>query len=412
MRVDRLTSMTAVPQPVSPFHNIPFPVQAGCSDDATMTTLKNHLIMLLLSVCGLPSTNAAAQPAEVPMAADRWETVFGTMEFKDYKGTPAMVMTAEGAARVMGLTFTNGTVEFDVEAARMGAGLAFRMQDMQTLELLYFRPQPDCESKPDCVQYAPFTRGVLLWDMLPQYQASAPFRPNEWNHVKMVISGRRMNVFVNGSASPTLKIGSLQGDKQDGQLALVGPGAFAHLKMTPGAVEGLPANAEPDPTADDTRLVRNWQLSTHTELADGVEPTSADIPKAAAEWRDVTAERGGVINISRVYGRPAKPPMRSVTWLKTTITSTKSQTKNVAIGWTREVWVFVNGERVFADKNLYMPASARKPPDGRLSLQNGSLALPLKAGKNEIAVAVANNFYGWGLILRLDDVEGIQLARK
>jgi hypothetical protein len=27
-------------------------------------------------------------------------------------------------------------------------------------------------------------------------------------------------------------------------------------------------------------------------------------------------------------------------------------------------------------------------------------------------VAVANNFYGWGLILRLDDLEGIQLARQ
>jgi hypothetical protein len=72
----------------------------------------------------------------------------------------------------------------------------------------------------------------------------------------------------------------------------------------------------------------------------------------------------------------------------------------------------VNGERVFADKNLFMPASARKPPDGRLSLENGSFVLPLKAGDNEIAVALANNFYGWGLILRLDDLEGIQLARK
>ena len=97
---------------------------------------------------------------------------------------------------------------------------------------------------------------------------------------------------------------------------------------------------------------------------------------------------------------------------KTTISSEKSQSKKVAIGWGREIWLFVNGEGVFADKNLYQPPSARKPPDGRLSLENGSFVLPLKAGDNEIAVALANNFYGWGLILRLEDLEGLRLARK
>jgi hypothetical protein len=104
--------------------------------------------------------------------------------------------------------------------------------------------------------------------------------------------------------------------------------------------------------------------------------------------------------------------MRSLTWLKTTISSAASQSKNAAIGWSREVWVFVNGQRVYADKNLYQPPSARKPPDGRLSLQNGSFVLPLKAGDNEVAVAIANNFYGWGLILQLDNLEGIRLARQ
>jgi hypothetical protein len=38
----------------------------------------------------------------------------------------------------------------------------------------------------------------------------------------------------------------------------------------------------------------------------------------------------------------------------------------------REIWIHVNGRRVFADKNLYYPASGRKPP--------------LQAGPNEIAI--------------------------
>jgi hypothetical protein len=106
------------------------------------------------------------------------------------------------------------------------------------------------------------------------------------------------------------------------------------------------------------------------------------------------------------------PPTRAVTWVRTTITSDINQSKKAAIGWTREVWVFVNGKQVYADKNLYQPPTARKPPDGRCSLENGSITLPLDKGPNDIVVAVANNFYGWGLMMRLDDLGGIRTTRK
>ncbi len=346
------------------------------------------------------------------MTADRWGTAFGKPEFKEHKGTPAIVFVQEGGVTLNDLTFRNGTVEFDVDAAAMGAGLAFRMQGLQSLEMLYFRPQPNCATAPDCVQYAPFAREVLLWDLFPQHQAPAPLRQNEWNHVKVVISGRRMNLFVNGATTPTLAVGSLEGDTKDGQLALVGPGAFANFTVTPEAVEGLSAAAAADPTAGDKRLVRQWQLAPSSELPDGKEPTIADLPKASAEWRGLNAERGGLVNVTRVYGLPTKRPIRSVTWLKTSISSKTNQSKKVAIGWSREVWLFANGQQVYADKNLYQPPSARKPPDGRVSLENGSFVLPFKAGDNEIAVALANNFFGWGLILRLEDLEGIQLAAR
>jgi hypothetical protein len=55
---------------------------------------------------------------------------------------------------------------------------------------------------------------------------------------------------------------------------------------------------------------------------------------------------------------------------------------------------------------------ARKIPDGRCSLENGSFMLPLEAGKNEIAVAIANNYFGWGIKLRLADADGLRLAAE
>jgi hypothetical protein len=278
--------------------------------------------------------------------------------------------------------------------------------------MFYFRPNGDCAKAPDCLQYAPETHNILLWDVFPQYQVPAPIRDGEWNHVKLVISGKRMNMYVNHSATPTLKVGRLEGDAADGAVGLSGPGYFANLVLTPGATEGLAPEAEADPTANDTHLVRDWQLSVASELTAGKDPSYSEMPAASAEWKPIAAELGGLIDITREYGLPLERPKRSMAWIKTTIESDKAQTIHTSFGWVREAWVFVDGKLVYADKNLYMPASARKNPDGRLALTNGGFDLPLHAGSNEVAIAVASNFYGLGVIWRLDSVEGVKFAGK
>ena len=136
------------------------------------------------------------------------------------------------------------------------------------------------------------------------------------------------------------------------------------------------------------------------------------MPGASQAWKTISTERGGLANLSREYGVPLHEPNRAVAWLKTTITSDRKQTKKVDIGWTRELWVFVNGKLVFADQNFFELDGARKFPDGRCSLENGAFTLPLEAGDNEVTVAIANNFFGWGLMLRLGDPEGVHLAAK
>ena len=48
-----------------------------------------------------------------------------------------------------------------------------------------------------------------------------------------------------------------------------------------------------------------------------------------------------------------------------------------------------------------------KEPNGRLHIENTTTDLPLKQGSNEILVSLANDFYGWGLVARLDNTDGI-----
>ena len=354
-----------------------------------------------------------AEPIRIAMTAEHWRAGENA-EFLQIQGFPRGLMRLNsGNAALKEIAFADGTIEFDIKPVGRGApGVIFRQQDEGNYELFYLRPDPDCPAFNACLQYAPQTHGVLLWDLFPQYEASAPLHETAWNHIRMVLSGRRMNIFVNGTLLPTLAVGRLEGDALEGGMRLQGPATFANVVITPGAVDGLSPEPVRDPTEDDSGIVRNWRLSAFSPLPNGKDPAFAEMPDGAKTWKNIGAERNGLVNLSREYGLPLPRPSRAVAWLKTTIASDKSQTKKAAIGWAREVWVFVNGKLVYADKNLYEPASARKAPDGRCSPENASFTLPLTAGNNEVAVALADDFYGWGLILRLADSEGVHLAPK
>jgi hypothetical protein len=381
-----------------------------------MTILsKNALNWIALPLCflsGLPIARGAA-PITIAMTAEHWQTKENAEFLRQLGFFQGLMRLNSGNAVLKDVTFSDGTIEFDVNTIGRGApGIAFRQQDEGNFELFYLRPDPSCPAFRACIQYAPQTHGVLLWDLFPQYQNRAPLRENGWNHIRMVVSGRRMNIFVNDAVSPTLEVGRLEGDAMKGGLRLQGPGTFANLVITPGAVDGLSPEPARDPLDGDRGLVRNWLLSPFSALSKGKDPAYNEMPGASQAWKTISTERNGLVNLSREYGLPMHDPNRAVAWLKTTITSASRQAKKVEIGWTREVWVFVNGKLVYADKNIFDLEGLRKAPDGRCSLENGAFTLPLEAGDNEVAVAVANNFFGWGLMVRLADPEAVHLAAK
>ncbi len=295
-----------------------------------------------------------AEPITINMTADRWQTRENA-EFLRLQGfSHGLMRLNSGNAVLKDIVFSDGTIEFDVNTIGRGApGIAFRRQDDENFELFYIRPDPNCPAFGACVQYTPETHGVLLWDFYPQYQSRAPLRENGWNHIKMVVSGRRMNVFVNDAAAPTLKVGRLEGDAGKGGLRLQGPATFANLMITPDRVDGLPAEPVGDPLDGDRGVVRTWRLSAFSSLPKDKDPAYHEMPGASQEWKAIRTEQNGLANLSREYGLPVREPNRGVAWLKTTIASDRKQAKKVEIGWTREVWVFVNGKLVYADKNVY-----------------------------------------------------------
>ena len=239
------------------------------------------------------------------MTAGHWQTKENAEFLRELGFYHGLMRLNSGAAVLKDVTFSDGTIEFDVNTVGRGMpGIAFRRQDEDNFELLYLRPDPSCPAFHACIQYTPRTHGATLWDLFPQYQTRAPLRENGWNHIKMVVSGRRMNVFVNDAASPTLEVGRLEGDAMKGGLRLQGPATFANLVITPDAVEGLSPEPASDPSDGDRGLVRNWRLSAFSALPNGKEPMYSEMPGASQEWKTIRTERNGLVNISREYGVP------------------------------------------------------------------------------------------------------------
>jgi len=400
-----------------------------------MMTKKVLCLVLLKLAVGLPYMTAQnqsnAQVIRVPMTAERWSAVPAIgkeskpdAQFLRHEGFPnGWLMLKAGSMRLSGQNFRNGTIEFDMKGIGEDIpGIQFRQDGppgTQNAEEFYVRTFPDCRASNDCIQYAPVINGFMLWNSYPQYQTQA-FILDGWNHIKLVVSGKRMNVYVNGSSHPTLVVGYLESESKEGGIALRGPAVYANLTITPDAVEGLSPQPTADPTSNDRGFMRKWQLSPVTPMRYGASPGYSEVPSALAGWQSVTADRFGMVNLNRKFQvDPSKPA--GLMWLRSTVLSDRAQTKHVALGWLGEVWVFVNGKLVTQGKNFYYPESERRDPDGRLDLQNGSFDIPLGKGKNEVAIALftkvhdenhSPNRYGWGLIMRFDNANGLILQNK
>lgn len=363
---------------------------------------------IILVAATMASLVANPQAARIAMTPEQWKGRPGKVEFVQHNGTQALQCSSSAEPVVLnGLEFGSGTIEFDVEPRQPDfVSLVFRRQNAEENEIVYLRTwNVGKPTAPDTIQYAPTVKGVLLWDMLGQYQAPAALRSNGWNHVKLIVSGAQLRVFLNDMEKPALEVPRLEGNTQAGGLAVSGAAFFANLEVRESEVESLPAVAGIDPTHNDPRYLRHWTVSPAQPLPPGRELFDGNLPKPDVAWEPIHAERHGLINLSRKFG---KSESRRVVWLKLHLRAAAEMKRRLDLGFSDEVWVFVNGGLACVDKNLF-GRPVMKPPQGRCSLENTSFTVPLKAGLNELLLGVANDFYGWGIVARLESLDGIEV---
>ncbi|MBI1851240.1 MAG: hypothetical protein HYR85_12945 [Planctomycetes bacterium] len=154
-----------------------------------------------------------------------------------------------GIAWLDGSDLDEGVIEVDVKGQDVDQhsflGIAFRGVDEQTHDAVYFRPfnfkSDDPVRRTHAVQYV--SHPNYPWKTLRDVRTGiyekavdpAP-DPNGWFHARIVISKRKVSVFVNDAKAPCLTVDELS-DRRGGRVGLwVGDGSggtFANLEITP-----------------------------------------------------------------------------------------------------------------------------------------------------------------------------------
>ena len=386
---------------------------------------KVFLGLTLLSMVNVTNGQRKKQKNEViefPMTEKHWAAVTDNVEFLNYKTQAAVRSNNENGFGIMlkDFEFTNGTIEFDVELKGMGfPGIDFRVdKDTLNSEKFYIRyfGTPD-DLKRTTLQYAAVLDGVNMWDVTDEYQAAATIYEGKWNHVKLVINGKQMKVYVNDTQREALHVPALEGVTNSGAIVLTGNVVYSNFIVRPDATEDLAANEGYDHTYSDSRYLKNWSVSNPIDFPFGKDlmlgiarnpgvAIDTNLLNSKTVWKPLKAERRALVNLTRLFGSTAQG-QRKLAWIKTTISSATDQEKRVDLGFSDEVWVFVNGQPLFTDKNYY-GSPGMKEPRGRCTIDNTSFQLPLQKGENEILIGVTNYFFGWGIMARVADTDGLK----
>ena len=386
-------------------------------------------VISLLSSCAMGSIelpSAGAGKTSYPMSADAWtmeapiyslDGEAGAAHFARYEGMPTGTMVLNyGVATSKTAHFSTGTIDFDIKPLGYSdAGVIFHREGLVNGEFVYLRANPDCPAADDCLQYAPITHTMMNWNIYPNFQGPAPISSTGWNHVQIEVIGDGMRIYLNHAAQPSLVVPRLRGLRPAGGLAFKGPAVFANLIIDPHAATGL--SAVPAASVEPGTIMA-WRAASPSVYDRNGTVTVKDVPVGDA-WRPIEAEPTGLVNIGRVFGL-ARAPSPSLAWLKTQVTASAPMHRTLQVGFTDEVWVFLNGQLVSADRNQYYPNTTRLSPDGRLEPDNASIHLDLCKGRNEIILAVGNDWrsqagpfepsvYGWAAEAHIYPIEGLDL---
>jgi len=183
-------------------------------------------------------------------AGKGWKGNVKAARLVERKGTPAIEFNSkQNIVWLDGVEFKTGVIEFDVKGKSVPrasgfVGVAFRVVDQKTYDVVYFRPfnfrATNADSRAHAVQY--ISHPQWTWHRLRKEKPGEFEKPIEpapdgdaWLHVKIIIRDRKVKVFVNGATKPSLVVDELS-NRDAGSVGLWCNryGIISDLKITRG----------------------------------------------------------------------------------------------------------------------------------------------------------------------------------
>jgi hypothetical protein len=144
-------------------------------------------------------------------------------------------------------------------------------------------------------------------------------------------------------------------------------------------------------TAPSEGFIAEWEASPVIAADSG--PVEA-VPTVSS-WTPLSAEEGGLVNLSRHYGQPEG---RNTVFLRHRFDAPAERILPLDITYSDEVTVFLNGRPLYSGVNRWQ---GRYPGSlGSLAPGTETVYLPIARGRNELVVAVTDEAFGWGLVAR------------
>ncbi|MFC2134750.1 family 16 glycoside hydrolase, partial [Bacteroidota bacterium] len=354
-----------------------------------------YISYLILFICIiLMSGNISAQQDVIDFDSEQW--VKTNAKVVEHLGRKSLM----GFAYLKDVEFENGIIEVDIatKAERSYPGILFRMQDFQNYERFYIRPHRQ-HLYSDAAQYVAAFNGIDSWQLYNGDGESSliDIPPDQWNHLKIVVSGSQAKIYWIDMENPALEIPHLAHKISKGFLALNGPqdgtAYFSNFKFTKDdKIVFVPA----EPIQRVVGAITDWEISRVFSIA------NVDLEKAPVhqgvedlQWKKVKSDITGLVDISLHYSR--LNPIGDCIFAKTTLTSEEDNNLEISFGYSDYITVFLNGEPIFFGGSAYR---LRDPSFLGIVGYFDNLYLPLKKGENELMIIVAETFGGWAFQFR------------
>jgi sugar lactone lactonase YvrE len=333
----------------------------------------------------------------VSFDADTW--VLDDARIVEHLGRMALM----GTAYLKDVVFQNGVIEVDiaVNGKRSYPGIIFRRQSEDHYERFYVRPHR-AGLYPDALQYTPVFNGIAGWQLYhgEGFTAGGNVPANQWVHLKLEVAGSQARLYVDQAQEPVLVMTDLKHGVSKGTIGVLGPrngtAYFSNFSFRhdDGQEFSQAVTVEPPPG-----VYSDWQISQTLKLSkDDMELYPSASETKAFSWLKIQAEPSGLVDLARFVGRTPGGP--DLVLARTEIQSEETMIKQLRFGYSDAVTVFLNGELLFSGNSAY-----RSRDSSFLGVVGffDSVYLPLKPGKNELMLKVAESFGGWGFLCQDGD---------